>query len=105
MVADDSVFGEMVKIAQDRKFGADRQMVVHGLKNMRNPAVVPVLVGLLDDEEVTVQALAALRLMGATEARSAIEPFLTHKNTYWRNEAKKSIAKFDKIEARKAKTR
>jgi HEAT repeat protein len=101
VVADDSVYKEMVEIAQDRRFGKGRQMVVRGLKNMRNPEVVDVLVGLLDDEIVTVHALSALRLMGATKARPEIQRFLTHENVYCRNEAKKAIEKFDKLEARK----
>ena len=105
VVADDSVFDEMVNIAKDRSYGVDRAGFVRGLKNMRNPAAIPVLIDQLDDESVAWFAMSALRLLGATEARSAIEPFLTHEQTYIRNEAKKTIAKFDKIEARKAKTR
>jgi hypothetical protein len=98
VVADDSVFDDIVRLATDRKYRSDREMVVLCLAKMkkRRSEAVKVLISLLNDEDVFGFALVALRRMSAVEARSAIEPFLNHPHKSIRDEAKKAIAKFDK---------
>jgi hypothetical protein len=103
IVGDDSVFDELVELAQDRSHGTARQMVVIGLGNMREnrAKAAEVLVGLLDDEQVNGHALIGLRRLGVSSSRPHVEPFLASPETWKRNEAKKAIAKFDRLAAGK----
>ena len=98
VVADDSVYDEIVELARDKQHGKAREMVVASLANMKNPQAVDVLIGLLDDEEVPGYALLALRKLGkkAEKARPHIERFLAHPDTWVRNQAKGALAKMDK---------
>jgi len=98
VVADDSVFEAIVGLATDRTHAGNRDMVVVALGNMKRPEAVDVLIKLLADEEVAGHALVALRKLGAKKARPVIEPFLKHPKTWVRNEAKRTIAKLDKLE-------
>jgi hypothetical protein len=100
-VADDSVFDEIAQIVQDKSHGRGREMVVLALKNMKNPKAVPLLISLLDDDEVAGHAIMALRKLEAVEARERIVPFLKHPKSWFRQEAKKALAAFDKELARK----
>jgi HEAT repeat protein len=96
VVANDTVIDEMIEIATNTSHGKAREMVVCGLGNMRDRRVVPILVGLLDDEAVFINAMMGLAKLGATSARSSIEPFLKHPKGWVRKEAKKAIEKIDK---------
>jgi HEAT repeat protein len=92
-VADDSVFGEVAELAEDRRWGKAREMVTVALGNMRDPRAVPVLQRLLADEEVAGHALIALGNLRAKEAQADIEPFLDHPTPWVRSEAQKALAK------------
>jgi hypothetical protein len=91
VVADDSVFEELVELVRDRRLGISRQMVVLGLGKSKRPEVVEVLVGLLDDEEVSGHAVMALGKLRAATARNSVIPFLTDRRSWVRKEAKKSL--------------
>jgi hypothetical protein len=96
IVADDSVFDDIVALARDKTHGKAREMVVLALANMKNPSAVDVLIELLGDDVVAGHALSALRKLAPVRARPFIEPFVTHPRTWWRNEAKRALAKIDK---------
>jgi HEAT repeat protein len=96
VVANDAVMEEMIDLATDRRHGKAREMVVSGLGNIRDRRVVPILIDLLKDEEVFVNAMVGLAKLGAASARSSIEPFLKHPKPYVRKEAMKAIEKIDK---------
>lgn len=102
VLADDNIFDELVEIVRDKQHRRAREMVVLALAKMKNPQAVDVLIELLDDEEVAGNAVWALRKLGAkaAKARPYIEPFLTHPETWIRNEAKRAIAKMDKAKQR-----
>ncbi|TAK33868.1 MAG: HEAT repeat domain-containing protein [Chloroflexota bacterium] len=100
VVADDSVFNEIVELVRDRQHGKAREMVALALANMKNPRAVDVLIELLDDEEVAGHALMALRKLAPPRARSYIERFVNHPTTWIRNEAKRALAKIDKKTAK-----
>ncbi len=93
IVADDSVFDELVAVAQDRTYGRAREMVVLGLGRMKNPRAVEVLIELLDDVDVAGHAVMALGRLRAPQARPALEPFLDHPRPWVRKEAKKALAR------------
>lgn len=98
VVADDSVFEEIVNIAQDKRHREGRQMVVVALGNMKNPKAVDLLIKLLDDDEVAPYAIAGLRKLGAKaqKARPYLDRFFAHPDPWVRNQAKRAIAKMDK---------
>lgn len=100
VVADASVFDEIVELVRDKGHGRARQMLAVALGNMKEPRAVGVLIELLDDEQVAGHALMGLRKMAPPEARSAIERFVDHPRTWVRNEAKKALTKLDKKLAR-----
>ena len=100
VVADDTVFDDLVEIVQDPSYGRARQMIAVALGKMKDPHAVDVLLGLLDDEEVTGHAIMALGRLGAQEARPAIEGCLSHPKPWVRKEAKKALAKIDKARNR-----
>jgi len=96
VVADDSVFDDIVRLVRDKEHGRAREMVAVALGNMKNPQAVDVLIDLLQDEEVAGHALIALRKLRPLKARPYIEPFLNHPTTWVRKEAQKAIEKIDK---------
>jgi HEAT repeat protein len=97
VVADDSVFDEVVQLVTDPRFGEAREMLAVALGNMRNPRAAEVLIRLLSDEEVVGHAVMGLRKLKAVEARSAIEKLASHPKTWIRTEVKKALAKFDAV--------
>lgn len=95
VVADDSVFDEIVNLVRDRRHGRSREMLAVALGNMKDLRAVEVLVELLDDDEVSGHALIALRKLAPPEAKKAIEPFVDHPKTWIANEAKHALQKID----------
>lgn len=100
VVADDSVFDDLVAIARDRTHGTTRQMVALALGNMRDPRAVDVLIELLDDDDVAGHAVMALGKLKAARARASVEQFLGHPRTWVRAEARRALAKIDKAAQR-----
>lgn len=96
VVADDSVYDDVVEIARDRRHGTSREMFVLALGNMRRPGAVDVLMELLDDDEVAGHAVMALGRLETPRARHALERFLDHSKPWIRKEARKAIARIDK---------
>lgn len=60
----------LVRIGQDRRYGQARQMVVHALGRFKRvPEVEQALLGLIEDPDVALHAMQALRrVLGAEEA-------------------------------------
>jgi hypothetical protein len=95
VTADDRVFGEIAAIAQDRRWGPARQMVVAALGNMRDPRVLDLLAKLAKDEEVAGYAVMALGKLRAKRGRSIIEGFVDHPDRWIRIEARKALKRID----------
>lgn len=95
-VADESVFDEVVQLAQDKRHARSREMLALALARMNEPNAVDVLIGLLGDEEMTGHALMGLQILAPPHARAAIEPFVNHPRTWVRKEAKRALARIDK---------
>jgi len=93
VVADDSVFDEIATLAQDAAYGKARQMIVLGLGRSKDPRVVPLLVDLLDDEDVAAHAVMALGRLRPAGVRPAVERLLGHPRALVRREAKKALAR------------
>jgi hypothetical protein len=97
IVADDSVFKEIVNLIKNKKNGKSREMLALALGNMSTPQAISVLINLLKDEEVAGHAIMGLRKLNAIKARPFLDNFLNHPKLWIRNQAKKTIAKFDKL--------
>jgi hypothetical protein len=93
VVGDDSVFDDMVALAQDDSYGKGRQMIVLGLARSTKPQAIPLLVSLLDDDDVVAHAVIALGKLKPTGMRSAVEVLLTYPRPLVRREAKKALAR------------
>lgn len=91
VVADDSIFAEIVDLVRSKQYGHDREMLALALAKMKTPKAVDVLVDLLADEEVAGHALAALVKLKAKIPRELVEPFLEHPQAWVRKEARKLL--------------
>lgn len=93
VVADDTVFDRVAELAMQTKYGTARQMVVLGFARSKKPEAVPLLVELLDDDDVAAHAAIALGRLKATEARPALERQLENPRPLVRREARKALAR------------
>lgn len=96
VVADRSLFGDLVALARDRSNGRGREMVVLALARTGDPEASGVLIELLDDEEVAGHAVAALRKLAPIEARPYLERFLDDRRAWVRRDAKAALGKIEK---------
>jgi HEAT repeat protein len=101
-VADDSVFYEVVSLLHNKTQGSARSSVVPALCNMvmHRERAIALLMKLLDDDEVKVQAMIALGNLRVSEARPRIEVFLRHNDSWVRQQAQRAISKIDKVKQR-----
>ncbi len=86
----------LLKIAQEKKHGIARQMIVLAIGKMGDQNVIPVLLGLLNDEDVTGHVITALSNFKDATLIPHIEPFMKHKVNWISGEAKKTIKKLGK---------
>ena len=98
VIQDKRYIDEYIKIITNKENGHSRQMIVEGMGAYRDEEKVKkVLISLLDDDDVDGHAIAALSKFKDIELIKYIEPFLNHKMTWKRNEAKKAIKKLEKL--------
>lgn len=95
VVADDTVFDDVVSLARDRRYGRAREMVVAALGNMRDRRTVRVLLELVTDDSVAGFAAMALGKLRAQEARPAVEQLLKHPKLWVRKEAAKALKRME----------
>jgi HEAT repeat protein len=94
VVADPTLFDELVRLVRIKEHGIARQMLAVALGTIRDPRAIPVLVELLHDEDVVGHALIGLsRLRPGREIQAAVEPLLSHPVAWIRKEAKKLLQK------------
>ena len=93
VLASDAVFDDIVDLVSDKRHGKSREMLAAALGKMKNPKVIDILIGLLDDEEVVGHALASLKKLKAKQARTRIERLINHPKAWVRKEAKQALSK------------
>jgi len=92
VVADDTVFDEIVELVRDKECGMARQMLAVALGNMKDRRAVAVLVDLLGDgEEVAGHAVMGLGKLKASEARVHLNAMTRHPTEWIRDEAIKAL--------------
>jgi HEAT repeat protein len=77
----------------DPAYGTARQMIVLGLGRSKDPRAVPLLVGLLGDDDVVAHAVTALGRLRPPGVRPEVEPLLAHPRSLVRRNAKKALAR------------
>ena len=92
VVADDSVFDDLVALLRNPEYGRAREMLALALSNMKTPRAVDVLIEALHDPVLAGHAIKALGKLKSRKAESAIRPFTTHPKAWIRAEAKKALA-------------
>ncbi|PQQ66793.1 HEAT repeat domain-containing protein [Acetivibrio saccincola] len=96
IIADEESLPEMIKIAQEKEHGIARQMIVDGLGAFKREDVKSVLVKLLNDDDVVGHAISGISKTRDKDLIKYIEPFITYKIKWIRNEARKAIKKLEK---------
>ena len=86
---------EYIEIASNPSFGINRQMIILLLGKLKVVDAIPVLVDLLEDEEVRLQAISALGEFKREDLRCYFERFQHSTHPGWRKYAKKAIKKLD----------
>jgi len=93
VVSDDSVYDDLVELAADRRYGTARQMVVAALGRSRRPEAVDVLIGLLDDPDVSGHAVQALARQNDARARKPLQGMLSDDRAWVRKAARRAVEK------------
>ena len=102
IIANDEVLDDIIEIIDDKQNERSRQMFVVALGNMKDPKVVPYLVNLLDDEDLTGHAIMGLSKLKADSTIDDIRKAENHPRPWVRKEVQKTVRKFEKIIAKQA---
>lgn len=86
---------DYLKIISNSSYGQDRQMVVLIVGKLKVEAAIPILIDLLEDEGVRLQAIAALGEFKQENLRPYFERFQNSKHPGWRKYAKAALKKLD----------
>jgi HEAT repeat protein len=95
VVADDSVFDEVVGLIRDPTHGQAREMLVVGLANMRLNDPEPLLIELLGAPDVAPFAAIALGKRGASRAAERLRALLDDADPRARTEARKALRRIE----------
>jgi HEAT repeat protein len=72
-LADDSITDELVELAQDRRDGRSREMLMDALARTKDDRALDALVELVDDDDVAGHAISALRRLGPRSSLPYLE--------------------------------
>lgn len=86
---------EYLDIVSSRQFGRNRQMIVLLLGKLKEEKAIPILIDLLEDEEVRLHAICALGEFKREEFRCYFERFQNSTNPGWRKYAKAALKKLN----------
>jgi HEAT repeat protein len=92
---DDVCFDELASLARDRSFGRAREMVVLGLARSKRPEVGDILVGLLNDPDVSGHATKALSKRAVPQAREGLVRMTADSRAWVRKAAADALRKLD----------
>lgn len=86
---------DYINIASNPLYGYNRQMIVLLLGKLKFENTIPLLIDLLEDEEVRLHAIEALSNFKREDFRCHFERFQNSKHPGWRKYAKKALKKLD----------
>ena len=96
VVADDSVYSELVDLIGDAGNGRTREMLVVGLANMKTHDPDPLLIDLLDDPDLAAFAAIALGKRRTAGAAEKLRQLIDHGEGRNRIEARKALKKIER---------
>ena len=91
VVADKSVFDDIVGLLLDKSYGKSREMLALALAATGDSRSAAVLNSLLDDEVVVGHAIMALRKLKAPVRADRVQQLLEHPKAWIRKEAKRAV--------------
>lgn len=97
VVADDSVYDEILDLALDKHYGLFRELIIDALGRMRNSGKVDVLIQLLDDPEMVGYAATMLGKKKVLGAREHLLPLREHADPTVRKEVNKALERLDRV--------
>jgi hypothetical protein len=105
VVAGNDVLAELLELAQDPSHGPARQMIVLRLgRAPKRPEIAEALIRLVEDEDVALHAMSALRQqLGPAGARPYLERLKDHPSERIRGHAAKELKKVDRVLAKKSR--
>ena len=86
---------EYLKIISDSSYGQDRQMIILLVGKLKVEAAIPILIDLLEDEGVRLQAIVALGDFKRKDFRPYFERFQNAKHPGWQKYAKAALKKIE----------
>lgn len=86
---------DYLKIISDSSYGQDRQMIILLVGKLKVEAAIPILIDLLEDEGVRLQAIVALGDFKRKDLRPYFERFQNAKHPGWRKYAKAALKKLN----------
>jgi hypothetical protein len=98
VVADDSVYDEIVSYISNAGFGRSREMLVLALAKMRTRNADEILMRLLNDKDLVGHALIAVRKRKFKGAMDIARSFENDPHEWIRKEAKKTVDVLERIE-------
>jgi hypothetical protein len=96
VIADEAVAGEILEIVSNPSNGMARQMFVMALGKIGSSASIPVLLGLLRQDEVAGHAVDALGKLQAVEATEELQRLVAHGKPWVRKAAAKALTRIAK---------
>lgn len=86
---------DYIDIASNSDFGVNRQMIILLLGKLKAEDSIPILINLLEDEQVRLQAISALGMFKREEFRCYFERFENSTQTGWRKYARIALKKLN----------
>ena len=86
---------DYLKIISNSSYGQDRQMIILLVGKLKVKAAIPILINLLEDEGVRLQAIAALGDFKQENLRPYFERFQNSTHPGWRKYAKSALKKLN----------
>jgi HEAT repeat protein len=93
IILDPKSIDRMVEFVKCKEHGIARQMFIVALGKLKSEQAIQVLRELLDDQQVCGHVIMALGYYKQFQLVDDVKPFLNHKVTWIRNEAKKTVKK------------
>jgi len=89
VVATDAIFDDLAVLVRDRAYGRSREMLAVALGRCREAPAEPLLIELLDDEQIAGHALMALAARRAKVPSDVVGRFLGHPQAWVRKYARR----------------
>ena len=86
---------EYLKIISNKSYGTNRRMIILLIGKLRVENAIPLLIELLEDEEVRLHSICALGDFKREEFRCYFERFQDSKHSGWRKYSRNALKKLD----------